>query len=92
MATKYEMHVYTMGTRAYAEEVCKAIDPDGPQNPEEKFLASSGPSVSPEAPVLMVASMSTQPEIPVLTASQQFLEAQTKLPSSSFSIKKGGGD
>ena len=29
MATKYEMHVYTMGTRAYAEEVCAAIDPDG---------------------------------------------------------------
>jgi RNA polymerase II subunit A-like phosphatase len=28
-ATKYEMHVYTMGTRAYAEEVCDAIDPDG---------------------------------------------------------------
>ncbi|KAI9512484.1 hypothetical protein F5148DRAFT_1279614 [Russula earlei] len=28
VATKYEMHVYTMGTRAYAEEVCKAIDPD----------------------------------------------------------------
>ena len=28
-ATKYEMHVYTMGTRAYAEEVCAAIDPDG---------------------------------------------------------------
>ncbi|EPQ60326.1 hypothetical protein GLOTRDRAFT_118635 [Gloeophyllum trabeum ATCC 11539] len=26
---KYEMHVYTMGTRAYAEEVCKAVDPDG---------------------------------------------------------------
>lgn len=25
---KYEMHVYTMGTRAYAFEVCKAIDPD----------------------------------------------------------------
>jgi RNA polymerase II subunit A C-terminal domain phosphatase len=23
------MHVYTMGTRAYAEEVCKAIDPEG---------------------------------------------------------------
>lgn len=23
------MHVYTMGTRAYAEEVCTAIDPDG---------------------------------------------------------------
>ncbi len=23
------MHVYTMGTRAYAEEVCNAIDPDG---------------------------------------------------------------
>lgn len=22
------MHVYTMGTRAYAFEVCKAIDPD----------------------------------------------------------------
>lgn len=29
MAVKYEMHVYTMGTRAYAEEVCAAIDPDG---------------------------------------------------------------
>ncbi|THH33114.1 hypothetical protein EUX98_g1053 [Antrodiella citrinella] len=29
IATKYEMHVYTMGTRAYAEEVCAAIDPDG---------------------------------------------------------------
>ncbi|KAF8079106.1 hypothetical protein FPV67DRAFT_95819 [Lyophyllum atratum] len=28
-AQKYEMHVYTMGTRAYAEEVCAAIDPDG---------------------------------------------------------------
>lgn len=28
-ATKYEMHVYTMGTRAYAEQVCSAIDPDG---------------------------------------------------------------
>ncbi|KAH7914757.1 hypothetical protein BJ138DRAFT_1078820 [Hygrophoropsis aurantiaca] len=28
-ATKYQMHVYTMGTRAYAEEVCAAIDPDG---------------------------------------------------------------
>lgn len=28
MASKYEMHVYTMGTRAYAEEVCAAIDPD----------------------------------------------------------------
>lgn len=28
-ALKYEMHVYTMGTRAYAEEVCAAIDPDG---------------------------------------------------------------
>jgi RNA polymerase II subunit A C-terminal domain phosphatase len=28
MAKKYEMHVYTMGTRAYAEEVCAAIDPD----------------------------------------------------------------
>lgn len=23
------MHVYTMGTRAYAEEVCEAIDPGG---------------------------------------------------------------
>ncbi|KAH8099249.1 hypothetical protein BXZ70DRAFT_942864 [Cristinia sonorae] len=29
VANKYEMHVYTMGTRAYAEEVCAAIDPDG---------------------------------------------------------------
>jgi RNA polymerase II subunit A C-terminal domain phosphatase len=23
------MHIYTMGTRAYAEQVCAAIDPDG---------------------------------------------------------------
>lgn len=29
IAGLYEMHVYTMGTRAYAEEVCAAIDPDG---------------------------------------------------------------
>ncbi|KAI0931282.1 hypothetical protein AcW1_001269 [Taiwanofungus camphoratus] len=29
VAPIYEMHVYTMGTRAYAEEVCAAIDPDG---------------------------------------------------------------
>ena len=29
VAKKYDMHVYTMGTRAYAEEVCAAIDPDG---------------------------------------------------------------
>ncbi|KIJ21963.1 hypothetical protein PAXINDRAFT_105638 [Paxillus involutus ATCC 200175] len=28
LSTKYEMHVYTMGTRAYAEEVCAVIDPD----------------------------------------------------------------
>ncbi|KAF6754350.1 hypothetical protein DFP72DRAFT_1170471 [Ephemerocybe angulata] len=27
-STKYEMHVYTMGTRAYAEQVCAIIDPD----------------------------------------------------------------
>ncbi|GAA6039105.1 hypothetical protein JCM8097_005327 [Rhodosporidiobolus ruineniae] len=29
IAEKYEMHVYTMGTRAYAKEVCRVIDPDG---------------------------------------------------------------
>ncbi|GAA5963234.1 hypothetical protein JCM21900_006561 [Sporobolomyces salmonicolor] len=29
IAEIYEMHVYTMGTRAYAKEVCKVIDPDG---------------------------------------------------------------
>ena len=29
IAEMYEMHVYTMGTRAYAAEVCKIIDPDG---------------------------------------------------------------
>ncbi|KAF8518264.1 hypothetical protein BU17DRAFT_48885 [Hysterangium stoloniferum] len=29
MNEKYEMHVYTMGTRAYAEAVCAAIDPAG---------------------------------------------------------------
>ncbi|KAJ6601302.1 hypothetical protein DFH09DRAFT_1257841 [Mycena vulgaris] len=29
MANKYQMHVYTMGTRAYAEQVCALIDPTG---------------------------------------------------------------
>jgi RNA polymerase II subunit A-like phosphatase len=29
MHAKYEMHVYTMGTRLYANEVCKLIDPLG---------------------------------------------------------------
>lgn len=29
MAEKYEMHVYTMATRAYAQAVCKIIDPEG---------------------------------------------------------------
>ena len=29
VSKKYEMHVYTMGTRAYAEEVCSFLDPDG---------------------------------------------------------------
>ncbi|KAH9812324.1 hypothetical protein DFH28DRAFT_899239 [Melampsora americana] len=27
LAEKYEMHVYTMGTRAYADAVCRIIDP-----------------------------------------------------------------
>lgn len=25
----YEMHVYTMGTRTYADAICNIIDPDG---------------------------------------------------------------
>lgn len=29
VSAKYEMHVYTMGTRAYAVQVCRLIDPDG---------------------------------------------------------------
>jgi len=29
IANKFDMHVYTMGTRAYAEKVCAAVDPDG---------------------------------------------------------------
>ncbi|KAG0148050.1 hypothetical protein CROQUDRAFT_655430 [Cronartium quercuum f. sp. fusiforme G11] len=29
LAEKYEMHVYTMGTRAYADAVCRLIDPTG---------------------------------------------------------------
>ncbi|EST06515.1 NLI interacting factor [Kalmanozyma brasiliensis GHG001] len=28
LSTKYELHVYTMGTRSYANCVCKLIDPD----------------------------------------------------------------
>ena len=29
MNQMYEMHVYTMGTRSYADAICKAIDPEG---------------------------------------------------------------
>ena len=25
----YEMHVYTMGTRSYANAICKSLDPSG---------------------------------------------------------------
>ena len=28
MNKKYEMHIYTMGTRNYAEEIAKILDPD----------------------------------------------------------------
>ncbi|KAK8853067.1 hypothetical protein IAR55_003768 [Kwoniella newhampshirensis] len=29
MSELYEMHVYTMGTRTYADAICKVIDPEG---------------------------------------------------------------
>ncbi|PWN39520.1 hypothetical protein IE81DRAFT_326435 [Ceraceosorus guamensis] len=29
LSEKYELHVYTMGTRSYADCVCRIIDPDG---------------------------------------------------------------
>jgi RNA polymerase II subunit A-like phosphatase len=29
MSRFYEMHVYTMGTRSYADAICDVIDPDG---------------------------------------------------------------
>jgi RNA polymerase II subunit A-like phosphatase len=29
MSEYYEMHVYTMGTRTYADAICKVIDPGG---------------------------------------------------------------
>lgn len=29
LSQKYELHVYTMGTRSYANCVCKLVDPDG---------------------------------------------------------------
>lgn len=29
MSEYYEMHVYTMGTRTYADAICKVIDPEG---------------------------------------------------------------
>jgi len=29
MNKMYEMHVYTMGTRSYADAICNAIDPEG---------------------------------------------------------------
>ena len=54
-------------------------------------LASLNPSASPKAPAAIVASKSTLPECLVLTVSQQFLKAQTNLPSSSYSIKKSEG-
>ena len=50
------------------------------------------PSTSLEAVALMVASSSTRLDSPVLTTSQQFLKAQTNLPSSLLSIKKGDED
>jgi hypothetical protein len=28
MSKLYEMHVYTMGTRTYADAICQVIDPD----------------------------------------------------------------
>lgn len=29
IASKYELHVYTMGTRSYADCICRIVDPDG---------------------------------------------------------------
>lgn len=29
VASKYELHVYTMGTRSYADCICRIVDPDG---------------------------------------------------------------
>jgi RNA polymerase II subunit A C-terminal domain phosphatase len=29
LSQRYELHVYTMGTRTYAESVCRLVDPDG---------------------------------------------------------------
>ncbi|CEP21468.1 FCP1 [Cyberlindnera jadinii] len=29
VSQKYELHIYTMGTRAYAKEIARCIDPDG---------------------------------------------------------------
>lgn len=29
LSNLYEMHVYTMGTRTYANAICKALDPSG---------------------------------------------------------------
>lgn len=29
MSRLYEMHVYTMGTRTYADAIVKAVDPEG---------------------------------------------------------------
>ena len=29
VASKFELHVYTMGTRAYADCICRIVDPDG---------------------------------------------------------------
>ena len=42
----YEMHVYTMGTRSYANAICKALDPSGKWFGERVLTRSESGSTS----------------------------------------------
>jgi RNA polymerase II subunit A C-terminal domain phosphatase len=44
------MHVYTMGTRAYAEQVCAALDPDRKIFGDRILSRDESGSQSPPAP------------------------------------------
>lgn len=67
------MHVYTMGTRAYAEEVCAAIDPDG------KLFG--GRILSRDE------SGSEQLEFDRYPATQHYLRSHAEKPATSLSLR-----
>jgi TFIIF-interacting CTD phosphatase-like protein len=71
VSAKYEMHVYTMGTRAYAVQVCKLIDPEGNffggrilSRDESGSKHTSIPSDMNPQPMLIVDSCRHDPQEP----------------------------